>query len=229
MVTKTDGTETQDDVALVQEETETSEEQPEFTKSQFEAEARVREQRARSDALSDIGRLQREATNAMKAAEAAQERVKKMLKEQEDFELQTAEGNTEQLSAVKERIQRRQIESELEDAQLKLNQRDEELSEIRKASQEVIKQSQARAIAERLGVDADRLISLSRFTDGSAEAMEGIAKELPKATRRPPVKTDLGGRGGGGGRTFAEFEKEYIAGNVSLAAYEERARKEGKL
>ena len=209
MVTKTDGTETQEDVTLLAEETETSEEKPEFTKSQVETEARAREQRARSDALADVNRFQRESANALKWAQAAQERVKKMLKEQEEFELQTAAGNTEQLSAVKERIQRRQIESELEDAQLKLNQRDEELSEIRKASQEIVKQSKARTIAERLNVDADRLISLSRFTDGSAEAMEGIAKELPKATRRPPVKTDLGGRtnqGSGKRPTLAEMQ-----------------------
>ena len=199
---ESDGTETPTDVKLSEGETETSE-KPTITQTELEEAKR----QATSDALSDSGRLQKEAENAIKALTAANERTKARLKELEDAELKAAEGDSEQLNAVTEKRKRRQVETELDDATLKLNQRDDELSQLQKDGAEAKKTQTAQKIATRLGVDADRLIKLSKFTDGSAESMEELAKELPKREVRPRVESDSGGGGGsGGGRTFTRQE-----------------------
>lgn len=198
-----DRPETQTDVTLSDEEKETSEERIR------ELEAQVAQ--ARSDALSDIGRLQTEAANSLRAATAAQERVKKMLKEQEDAELQAAGGNQEQVSAVTERQKRRRVETDLDEATLKLNQKDEELGQIKKDSAEATKAQTARDIATRRKVDADRLIRLSKLTDGSVESIEELAKELPKKEVRPPTKTDDGDDTGKGGGSFTLVQIENMS------------------
>ena len=199
-----DRPETQTDVTLSIEDTETSE-KPTITQTQLEEAKR----QATSDALSDSRRLQREAENAIKALTGANDRTKARLKELEDAELKAAEGDSEQLNAVTERRKRRQVETELDEATLKLNQRDGELSQIKEDSAKAVKGEKAREIATRLNVDADRLIKLSKFTDGSAEAMEELANGLLKKQEvRPIVKSDSGENTGSGGKTDEQKLKE---------------------
>ncbi|KKL74086.1 hypothetical protein LCGC14_2068410 [marine sediment metagenome] len=182
----TDGTETSTDVTLGTEETGTPKEDPQF--DQAHVDKAVLD--AKTAALADVGRFQREAQTAVKAAEAALERTKKIRKEQDEAEIKAAEGDSEQLSAVKERQRRRDVESELDEVTLKLNQRDDKITQLETSGAEATKVQTARDVATRLGVDADSLIRLTKFTDGSVESIEELARELPKKTVRPKVVTD---------------------------------------
>ncbi len=226
----TDRTETSTDLALEVEETGTPKEELKFDQAHVDDQVR----QARNAALADVGRLTKESERAVKAATAAGERIKKMLKEQDEADLESAKGDSELRSTqeVKERIRRRQVQDELEEATLKLTQSNEELSQIKEDSAEATKGTKAREIATRLGIDADRLIKLSKFTDGTAEAMEELARELPKKQEvRPPTITDSGADSGGGAGSFTLGEinnmsdDEYAKNQGAI----EKARMAGKI
>ena len=226
-----DRTEAQTDVALGDENTETPKEEPQFTPDQ-QAHIDKKVLDAKTAATADVGRFQAEAEKAKRDAQrsldastAALERTKLIRKEQDEAELKAAEGDKEQLSAVKEMQKRRMVETELDEAKLKLNQRDEELSQVKKDSEEATKTQTAQKIATRLGIDADRLIKLSKFTDGSAESMEGIAQELPKKEVRAQVVTDSGVNTGSPG-SDAEFLTKFGSGDLPYTKEnKERAEK----
>lgn len=204
----TDGTETQTDVALEAGDTETPKEETQFTlEQQAQVDKQVRD--AKTSVLADVGRSEAEAKKATKSAQrsleastAALERTKQIREELDAAELEAAKGNSEQLSAVEERQKRRKAETDLVETKLELSQKDEELSQITKDNVEATKDQTAREIATSLGVDADRLIRLSKLTDGSAESIKAAAKELPKQEIRPPVEADSSESSGGGGGTF---------------------------
>lgn len=220
----TDGTETQTDATLSDENTETPKEETQVTQTQLDKAVLD----ARTSALADVGRFQRESEAAVKAATAALDRTKKIRLEMDEIELQNAEGSSEQLSAVKERQKRRTAETELDEATLKLTQRDEELSRIKEDSAKATQGEKAREIATRLGIDADGLIRLSKFTDGSVEAMEELAKELPKKQAiREKIESDSNqGGGGGGGSSDATFLDKYGSGELpNTKENKERAEK----
>ncbi|GAG28775.1 unnamed protein product, partial [marine sediment metagenome] len=99
-----DGLEDKQDVTTSAETKETSEKEPgTFTEKQVVE----REQRARSDALSDINRYKAEATKAINAAQAAEARINRMLKEQEDAELEANRDDPDKLTLTRERQSRR--------------------------------------------------------------------------------------------------------------------------
>ncbi len=226
----TDGTETPTDVELTEGEKETPKEEPKFDQAHVDDQVR----QARNAALADVGRLTKESERAVKAATAAGERVKRMLKEQDDTDLEAAKGSSGMRSEqeVKERIRRRQVEAELDDTKLERDSANEELSQIKVASVETTKTQTAREIATRLSVDADKLIEAAKFTDGSKEAMEALANLQPKKQEiRPPVITDSGADSGGGAGSFTLAEID----NMSDAEYTknqgaiEKARLAGKI
>lgn len=210
-----DGTETQTDVILEAEEKETPKEEPQYSQSQLDAHGKEKEQQARNAALADIGRLTKESERSLKAATAAGERTKKLLREMEDMETEAAQGNSGQRSEqeVKQMQLRRQVQTELTDVQLELDGKNERLAQLEADKVESTKGQTARDIAARLGIDVDRLVRLSKFTDGSTEAIEELAKELPKKEVRPPIITDSN-QGGGGGGDDATFLKDYGEGNL---------------
>lgn len=228
-----DETEEKQDVATSAETTETSETEPEtFTREQVVE----RERKVRSDALSELGRLKKANESFAKANTKIQERMDRMIREQEDEELARAEGEPEKLSAIKERQAKRRVESKLADTE---RERDEE-KEKRQQAEDIIgestKEQNAREIAARLGVDAKRLIKLSKHTDGSKEVMEEIAQELPKKGEKTTLKPDSSKTSGvsGGIPTKMEQFRTWVAG-LSQSEFEERSAeinkmmKEGKI
>ena len=228
-----DRTEAQPDIALEAENKETPEEGQQLTPDQ-QAHVDDLVRQARNVVLADVGRLTRESERAVKAATAAGERVKRMLKEQDDVDLEAAEGSSEIRSKqeVKERIRRRQVEVELDDTKLERDSAKEELSQIKVASVETTKTQAAREIATRLNVDADKLIDAAKFTDGSKEAMEALANLQPKKEVRATVVSDSGaGSGGGGGGAFTLTQidnmpdDEYLKNKDAI----DRAQREGKI
>ena len=186
---------------------ETSEQEPEtFTAEQVGE----RERKARSDALSDIGRYKASAENAIKAVRAAEERINRMLKEQAEAELETARDEPDKLTLIRERQTRRQAESELAKAKQELEEERAKTTEAQEVEAKSTKERNAREIATRLDVDAKTLI---KFTDGSTEAMEELAKSLPRKSATTPLKPDSGKTIGGSGGIPTNMDqfKKWIA------------------
>jgi len=170
----------------------TSEKEPEtFTKEQVEE----AERKGKSDALSEIGRYKTSAENAIKAAKAAGERLDRMLKEQEDAELEAARDEPDKLTGIRARQAQRQRDTDLEERERKLKESEDEHAEALKGVVESTKEQNAREIATRLNVDFEPLV---KFTDGSTEAMEELAKSLPKKGEGTALKPDSGKTIGGG-------------------------------
>ena len=177
---------------------ETSEKEPEsFTAEQVGE----RERKARSDALADIGRYKKSAEDAIKAVKAAEERINRMLKEQEDSELAAARDEPDKLTLIRERQARRMAESDLAKVRQELSEKDERVKLLDEQEAKSTKERNTREIATRLNVDANRLAKLAKLTDGSLEAIEEIAKELPKKGETAPLRPDSG-KTIGGGKTY---------------------------
>ena len=190
-----------------------------FTKEQLEEAGR----KGKSDALAEAGRMKKTTENAIKAAQAAETRIDQMIKDQEDAELKSAAGDEEKLSAIKERQLRRVAESNLAKMTSDLNEKTEELATANVEKAENAKERNARDAATRLGVDGKLLVKLAKFTDGTIEAIEEIAKSLPTKEEKKVLKVDSGKTiGGGSGKkpsleelkaaTPAEYDKKVASG-----------------
>ncbi len=175
-----DGTKDQSDVTLTTGNEGTPEELPEsLTREQVQKLVRD----TRSAVMADVGRMKTEANKAMEAAKGAQERLTQMIRQQEEAELEVVKDEPDKYTAIQERQKRRVVEQELTEAK-------ERLQSIEKERAEAKKIETSQQIATRLNVDAKRLTNLARFTDGSAEAIEEIAKDLPKLSEKPVLRPD---------------------------------------
>ena len=172
--------------------------------TQEEVDKAVRD--TRNAALGEMGRLQKESATAVKIAQAAQERLNQMVKEQEARELEEARGDPDRLSMVQERQKRRAIESELGKVRLELQEKDTVLLHLQSETTEAQRSRLVEQTANRFQVDVTRLAKLAKFTDGSIETIEDLAKEL---TVKPVLKADSGGAIGGTG-SWEEIRKAYI-------------------
>ena len=214
--------ERQDNPSAEQE--DTSGKEPEtFTREQVEEEKR----KAKSDALADIGRIKKSADTAIKAVQAAEERINRMLKEQEEAELETARDEPDKLTVIRERHARREAETKLAQIEQELEEERAKTAEAQEAEAESTKERNAREIASRLGVDAKTLM---KFTDGSTEAMEELARVLPGKGETTTLKPDSGKTIGGSGGipTHPEKYREWIE-NISQEEYERRLPEINKL
>ncbi len=182
-----DGTETTQDVNTSEKSTETSEVKPDtFTEEQVV----VRENKVRSDALADVGRLRKSSESAIKSAQAAEERISRMLKDQDDAELLVHKDEPEKLSAIRERQTRRDAESKLATAEQELEEEKAKTVEAQAVGAKHTKERNAREVASRLNVDAKILAELAIPTDGSVGAIEEKAKLLPKKGDAKTLKPD---------------------------------------
>lgn len=192
-----DGTDPNPDVTLGDEETETPEETT-YTQTQYDKAIRD----ARTAVLADSGRFEQ----GLKQANAAAERIKKqreqLLTELEEVEKSLTDGDARQLDAVSERKQRRTLQTNYDDIESENSELKERITQLEASQSRGDRDVRVKDVATRLKVDVDRLIEASQFTDGSLEALEGLAKTMTKREVRPPVETDSGGGGGSGGRTF---------------------------
>jgi len=185
--------ERQDNPSAEQEDT-SSETLESFTKEQVEEQVR----KAKSDALAEVGRLKKSSEDAIKAARAAEERINRMLKEQEEAELEAARDEPDKLTVIRERQARRQAEAKLAQIEQELSEKDKRIKLQEEKEAESTKERNAREIAARFEVDAKRLVKLAKFTDGSLEAIEDIAKDLPKKGETKTLTPDSGKTTGGG-------------------------------
>lgn len=192
----TDGTENAQDVATSEQTTETSKETPQtFTEEQVEE----RERKVRSDGLAELGRLKKANEALVNTNLKTQERIGRIIQEQEEDELSRAEGNDEKLSAIKERQTRRRVESELVKTKSELDGEKAKTAEAQEKEAEHTKERNAREVATRLQVDAKLLAELAKLTDGSVEAIEEKARLLPKKGETKTLTPDSGKTTGGKG------------------------------
>ena len=160
----------------------------------------------RNDAAAEIGRATKAAQESARIAEKAQERTTKFIKEARNAELEANSEEPDALARIRAMHEAEELRDELATANTKL-------SEIEGRDQQYTKENNAREIATQLNVDAKDLVEL---TDGSKEAMEKLAKKLPKLGEpRQQILSESGRTYGAGRRTFtragiaAMDEKEY--------------------
>lgn len=206
MVVPVDVTEKQEDVTTSPAKQPTSKDTV-VTYTQTQLDEQVR--KTRSDALAEVGRFKTEALRATQASQAAMARIDKMVKDQEDAEMENARDNPDALTTLRERQARRRAEAERDQARLELDEHKERLTKIDAEKAEVVKNQTAINIASRFGVDPTRLTKLAKYTDGSPEAIEDIAKDLPVKDGKAPLRVDSGGHIGGM-VSFEEIRDAYI-------------------
>lgn len=218
-----DGTQTQDGVTPNPETTETPK-----TYTQEQLDKAIRD--AKTSVTADVGRMKAEADRALKAAQAASDRLQKLQREQEDRELEAAKSEPDKLTAIRERQARRQKETELEEARSKLDEANNKLQELSTKEAETAKEHRTREIAERLKVDTSKLAKLAKYTDGSAEAIEEIAKEMPKLAPKPNTnfRPDNSEAAGGTPKSVSQVQQDYIAGRINTVQYAEKMKALGR-
>ena len=158
-----------------------------------EAQVKAATLKGKSDALADVNRIMAEATKARKAAEAAEQRVNQMLKDYEE----EIRDEPDKLNAYREKQAKSKSDTELVKVTQELDEAKEQLKQTETERTAGIREQQSRDVATRLNVDVSRLLKMAKFTDGTLEAIEEIAKDLPKLNPEAPLRPDSNrGRGG---------------------------------
>lgn len=188
-------------------------------------------EKVRSDSLAELGRVRKAAEEAIKkSTEAANKNFQAILKQREDEELAAAKDEPDKQVAIRERQQRRQKEAELAQAQEELNESKARLQELSQKTTEFTRDQISNDIAKRLKVDPVKLAKLVKFTDGSAQAIEEIASEMPKLTPPPQnnFRPDSNETTGGSQKSVTQVQQDFIAGKISNAQYSEKMKALGK-
>lgn len=227
-----DGEEERQDKQTSDEQTQTSEQEP---KTFTEEEVVARETKAKNDALAAAGRDVKSIAEQRKAAEgvvkSANEAKKAARSARDEAELERAGEDKVEIRAVKAEIKARKAEEELADANAELTAEKEKSNTLNDEVGKSTKEQNAREVAEQYSVNQELL---TKYTDGTKEAMEDLAKSLPKKTE--PIKTDSGKTSGGSGgipTDKAKFE-QWISG-LPQDEFEKRSEeinkmmKEGKI
>ena len=172
----------------------------------LEQQVRAAELKGKSDALADVNRTLAESNKARKAAEAAEQRVTQMVKDYEE----TIKDEPDKLNEWRGRQTKAKADAELATIMQELNEAKQRLAQADTEKAEVTRQQKAREIATRLSVDPDTLIKLAKFTDGTPEVIEDIAKDLPKINPSNPLSPDSN-RGSGGSLSEKQIRDKFIA------------------
>jgi len=184
-------------------------------------------EKVRSDSLAEMGRVRKAADEAIKKATSEATKVyQELIKQREAEDLEAVRDEPDKVATIRERQARRQKETELAEAQTKLNEANTRLQELSTKDVEANRERVTKEIAERLKVDSARLVKLAKFTDGSAEAIEEIAKEMPKLNTTPPkpLRPDSSETAGGTGKTKTQIQQDFIGGKITNAQYSEKMK-----
>ena len=224
---------------MVVDETETQVDETSPEKEETSQESRVDSQeqvisklmeKIRSDTLAELGRVRKAAEDAIKRATSESKLVAQQLLEQREREdLEAAKDEPDKQAVIRERMARRQKESELAETQTKLTEANAKLQELSTKEVETTRERSTKEIAERLKVNPTRLAELVKFTNGSAEAIEEIAKEMPKLTSQPknPIRPDSSETAGGTAKTKTQIQQDYIGGKINTVQYAEKMKASG--
>jgi len=177
----------QDNTSVVDKET-TSKEPVTFNEEQV----KERERKATSDVSAELGRVRKLNEGLIKSSQAIQDRLNRRDKEDEERELETHRDDPAEIRRIRAEQETRRVKSELVEKEQELDTLKAKTAEAQEAEAKHTKERNAREIASRLGVNAKTLI---KFTDGSVEAMEDLAKSLNPSTLLSPDSSKTTGSG----------------------------------
>ena len=177
----------QDNTSVVDKET-TSKEPVTFNEEQV----KERERKATSDVSAELGRVRKLNEGLIKSSQAIQDRLNRRDKEDEERELETYRDDPAEIRRIRAEQETRRVKSELAEKEQELDTEKAKTAEAQEAEAKHTKERNAREIASRLGVNAKTLI---KFTDGSVEAMEDLAKSLNPSTPLSPDSSKTTGSG----------------------------------
>ncbi len=146
----------------------------------------------RSDAAAEVGRAAKAAEDASKSAQRANERTNKYIEQSRIAELEAKRDEPDALSVIRARHAKEELEDKLAAKDAELESVNKTVEDLKVKTQQSAKSVDAQEIASRLQVDVSDLLN---FTDGSKEAMEGLAQKLSKT--KVPLRVDPGGGTGG--------------------------------
>jgi len=198
-----DGTEERKDSSQVE---DTSSEQKETPKETPKTYTEASEKKAISDALSAAGRdaksitdkateAEKILTNAKTTRDGVKAEREQWQKDRDEAERESVKDDSQALKSLQERQRQRAKDTELARRALELDEREAKHKVGLEEADKVTKELRARDIASKHNIEAEALI---KFTDGSKEAMEELATQLPKKGKaKTPLKTDAGTTIGG--------------------------------
>jgi len=154
-----------EETSVVDDETTSGEEVPTFTREQVDAE----KAKARSDALTEVGRLRKAAEDNARIAKSVTERLQKREEEDMRREEEAAEGDPIKLSSIQ--LRRQAIKAQA-DADERIRRAEEKEAELQTQSREILTFN-ADVLAGKYNVSSDTLLKFGGETKGS---MEELAK-----------------------------------------------------
>ena len=98
------------------------------------------------------------------------------------------------------------------------------MSEFANKEREATKLTIAQEVASDFRVDTGLLTKLAKFTNGSREDIEAIAKDLPRANQVKTLTPDSNRSRGGSPQGKSEIQKDYIAGKINAVLYTEKLK-----
>jgi len=217
-----DEPETQEDQTSAEEQ-ETSQEPQGYSQEQVN---KLME-KVRSDSLAELGRVRKAAEDSIrKATTEATKTYQELIRQRETEELEAARDEPDKVAVIRERQARRAKDAELTEVQIKLNDANTRLQELSTREEAVARERTTRETAERLKVNPARLAELAKFTNGSAEAIEEIAKEMPKLNATAPraIRPDSSDTAGGTPKTKTKIQEDYIGGKINAVQYGEQMK-----
>ncbi len=193
------------------------------TYTQDQLEKAIRE--AKTSVMADARRFQVEGEKALKAAQDARDRLAQLERDREEAELEAAKDEPDKLRAIRLTQELRQHKADLAKARDELAAKDAKLIDLTAREQEELRKVTVKEVAAKTGVSASLLAKLAKATDGTAEAIEDIAKDLPKeAHLRPDSNRSLGGTS----QSKTQVMQDYTSGKINTVQYAEKMRALGE-
>lgn len=218
----------QDDLNLAPENTDTP---ISYTPEQLQKAIEKATRDARTAVMAEAGRVRSEGEKSLQKAQEALVRMEKIQQEQEEAELREAQDEPDALASIRVRHEARKLKADLESKSTELEMARNQLRELTDKEKEATKSSIAQKIAQSQSVNPTTLERLARFTDGSEEAIEAIARDLPKIQQTegavPRFMPDSNKSKGGASRDKYQVMKDYNSGNINAVQYAEQMRAMG--
>ena len=164
----------------------------------------------RNAVLGEAGKIKSEGEKALRAGQAALDRLAKWEREQTDKELEAHKDDPAEIRRIRAEQRATQAESDLANEKQARAEIEERHKQTETRTLELTRSETARSIASRLSVDAEKLIEVSKYTDGSEAAIESIAKELPKTTARNSTLKPDSNRSLGGNLTDSQIGDAFV-------------------
>ena len=195
----------------------TSEKEPEtFTKEQLEANSR----KAVNDALSVAGRSAKAFEAREQAIKDAEEHLSQSIAASRSAEIEAAGDDRDAVATIRKRHTEAERQDKLDKKERELKAKEETIQhDVEKVTKAESKE-RAQVVASKHDVAAE---TLEKFTDGTLESMEELAKSLPKkGEATPPIKTDSGKTIGGS--TMPNNLEDFKAWSAGLTQTEYESR-----